>query len=255
MFHFVGTRIQGTTDDDFDLCSLSLLVNYFFSVTLNIWMMILSYEWYASFQDAKNKKAGARRNRNYGRNIGCVHVCTWFIGLVAAMVAWQGGRDNDSIEGDSLIGMCFISLRSTTWFILLVTLPVFVMLVVLILNCYCSFKTISGVLNTAKNQGLKDHVRKIRLHRLRIVLFVVPLAISIIIFLVASSYDMTYLNEYEESLKTFVISKMKQSIFKQENYLVLNSANSSEYLAPIIRQSPWMVLLKAMIQQICFLKL
>ena len=215
--------------------------------------MILSYEWYASFQDAKNKKAGARRNRNYGRNIGCVHVCTWFIGLVAAMVAWQGGRDNDSIEGDSLIGMCFISSKSTTWFILLVTLPVFVMLVVLILNCYCSFKTISGVLNTVKTQGLKDHVRKIRLHRLRIILFVVPLAISIVIFLVVSSYDMTYLNEYEQSLKTFLISKMKQSIVKQENYLVLDSANSSEYLAPIIRQSPWMVLLKAMIQQICFL--
>ena len=253
IYSISGIRIQGSTEYNFGLCSLSLFINYFFFAALNLWCMILSYVWYSSFQEAR-KKSFDRRKRKYNRNIGWIHVSTWLTSFILTMVAWQGGRDYNAIEGDSLIGICFISNRATTWFIFLVCLPIFVTLAVLLSSCGVSCKTLSGYLTTAKSQGLKsNHIRAIKFHRLRIALFIVPLVICIVIQLGLSVYDMYHKKPIDASFKRFLITKIKDSVSEEGYYQTANMSRSSESLVTLNRQRPSFVLARVLIQPLCFL--
>ena len=216
--------------------------------------MILSYVWYASFQKTKNQKFRKKRDRRnlYGLNIGLIHLLTWAVSIILSIVALEVGKVNNAVEGNSLTGACFLSTKTTTVFLCFVCIPALLMLLVLIWSCFCSCVTLSGYLNTAKSLGLKSNdIRQYSFHRLRIVLFILPLGVLVIILFSASLYDVQQTDIHDLSLKMFLISKMKQSVLEKGYYIPSSTSNHSAFVTPSDRHSPIFVLLLATIQPLC----
>ena len=124
----LGTRISGRTEG-FGLCSMSLFINYFFFIALDIWIMILSRSWYTQYQETNNKTYPRRsRNQNLsiaGYNIGInfIHLFSWTVSLLMTIIALVVGQDNNAIEGNSHIGICFLSHQATKSFTFFVCIP------------------------------------------------------------------------------------------------------------------------------------
>ena len=171
-------------------------MNFIVLIALNIWIMILSRAWYTSFQETNNKTYPRRsRNQNLsiaGCNIGTnfIHLFAWTVSGMMAIITFVVGQDNNAIDGNSHIGICFISHRAAKSFTFFVCLPIIVMLIVLLWSCAWSFKSLSGYIKTAKSQPMsKTHLRQFKFHRIRLLLFIIPLFIPSLFLLVKFVYD------------------------------------------------------------------
>ena len=184
-----GTRISGKTEG-FGLCSMSLFINYFFFIALDIWIMILSRAWYTQYQETNNKTYPRRsRNQNLSIascNIGInfIHLFAWTVSLLMTIICLVIGQDNNAIEGNSHIGICFISHQATKSFSFFVFIPIISMLFVLFWSCGWSCKSLSGYIKTAKTQPIsKTHMKQFRFHRFRLILFITPIFILVLFLL------------------------------------------------------------------------
>ena len=256
IYLILGTRISGRPEQ-FGLCSLSLFINYFFFIALNIWIMILSRAWYTSFQESTNKTY-PRRSRNHnlsiaGYNIGTnfIHISAWTVSVLLAIMASVIGQDNDAIDGNSYIGICFISHRATKSFAFFVCIPLIVMLIVLLWSCAWSFKSLSGYIRTAKTQPMsKTHMRQFKFHRMRLLLFITPISIFVLYLLVTVVYDSHNSELLYQSERQFLISKMKESVVERVTF---NRPTPSHLTTPKNRQNMTIVLLQTLIQPLCFI--
>ena len=224
--------------------------------------MILGRVWYASVQE-KNNKTFQRRNRKRSLNIGgCnigtnfMHFLTWMVSAIFSIFVVLVGQDYNAIEGDPYIGICFISYKvAPILSTFLVCVPLLLMILVLFWNCTWSFKTLSGYIRAAKSQGLKkNHVKKFVSQRIRLILFIVPLAICVLYPLAISIYDSYCAQHREDSLRFFLISKMKESVLEKGYFITANtSLHQSQISTPLNRQDPRLFLVQLLMQPFCFM--
>jgi len=164
-----GTRISGKTEG-FGLCSMSLFINYFFFIALDIWIMILSRSWYTQYQETNNKTYPRRsRNQNLsiaGYNIGInfIHLFSWTVSLLMTIIALVVGQDNNAIEGNSHIGI--IATLESAFYPTKLQNPLHFLYVFQSYLCYlCYFGAVDGVANhypdTSKQQRLNQSVKLI----------------------------------------------------------------------------------------------
>ena len=219
--------------------------------------MVLSRAWYTSFQETNNK-VYPRRNRNQNLSIaGChigtnfIHLFAWTVSALMATITLVVGQDNNAINGDSYIGVCFISHRATKSFTFFVCVPIIMMLIVLLWSCAWSFKSLSGYIKTAKSQPMsKTHIRQFKFHRIRLLLFIIPLFIPTVFLLTKFVYDNYNHDLFEKSERQFLISKMKESVVER---VTSNRSTSIELTTPLHRQNTVVVILQTLIQPLCFI--
>ena len=219
--------------------------------------MILSRSWYTQYQETNNKTYPRRsRNQNLsiaGYNIGInfIHLFSWTVSLLMTIIALVVGQDNNAIEGNSHIGICFLSHQATKSFTFFVCIPIIFMLFVLFWSCGWSCKSLSGYIKTAKTQPIsKTHMKQFKFHRIRLFLFITPISILVLFLLVKFVFDNHNYNSFYKSERQFLISKMKESIVES---VTSNRATIIEMATPLHRENTTAVLLQTLIQPLSYI--
>ena len=194
----------------------------------------------------------ASKDRQSGCSLLGLHICTWIVSLILSVIALQVGKTTSGIEGNSLLGICFLnSEEATKLFMCLVLLPIVITVIVVVIFTCRSCSILSWVLRTAKTQVFsKRQLRKIQCNRLSILLFVVPIILVSIFLISLSLYNMQQTGVRDESLKDFIIAKFKQYVASTPHNLKASSALAN---TPAHRQSPVNLLLLALCQPLCFI--
>ena len=239
------------------LRALSLFINYFLFIALDIWIMILSRAWYTQYQETNNKTYPRRsRNQNLSIascNIGInfIHLFAWTVSLLMTIIGLVVGQDNNAIEGNSHIGICFISHQAAKSFTFFVCIPIIFMLFIVLWSCGWSCRSLTGYIKTAKTQPIsKTHMKQFRFHQIRLFLFITPISILVLFLLVKVVIDNHNYNSLYKSERQFLISKMKESIVES---VTSNRATIIEMATPLHRENPIAVLLQTLIQPLSYI--
>ena len=187
-------------------CVVVFILVYYFSIAASVWLVVVSYSWFITFNWAHqpNKVKEILTNR-----AAYFHMIAWSIPLVLTIVILALNK----VSGNSVSGICFVGYNSLADKGVFVLLPHCLALAVAAFFTVRSVRVLGEVTWGVAREVLPEKAGgKVKRTVCRIMVFSVLVVLCVAVALICHFYRMSYEKGWDAALKELVLCNLRQEL-------------------------------------------